>query len=89
MHCERSGLAEVVGNLINALKLNGVLYMSFKYGDSDREKDGRKFTDLNGTQAKALLEHFDVVQQIQHWITADQRPERQEKWLNLLWKKYA
>lgn len=63
--------------------------MSFKYDDSDREKDGRKFTDLNGTQAKALLEHFDVVQQIQHWITADQRPERQEKWLNLLWKKHA
>ncbi len=65
LHCERSGLAEVVGNLINALKPNGMLYMSFKYSDSDREKDGWEFTDLNGTQAKALLEHFDDVQQIQ------------------------
>ncbi|MDN5623262.1 MAG: class I SAM-dependent methyltransferase [Acinetobacter sp.] len=89
LHCERERLAEVIGKLITALKPNGVLYMSFKYGDSDREKNGRKFTDLNETQAKALLEHFDDVQQIQQWITVDQRPDRQEKWLNLLWKKYA
>jgi len=89
LHCERERLAEVIGKLITALKPNGVLYMSFKYGDSDREKNGRKFTDLNETQAKALLEHFDDVQQIQQWITVDQRPERQEKWLNLLWKKHA
>lgn len=82
-------LDEVIGKLINALKLNGVLYMSFKYGNSDREKDGRQFTDLDETQTKALLEQFDHVQQIKQWITVDQRPDRQEKWLNLLWKKHA
>lgn len=38
LHCERDRLIEVVGKLVNALKQNGVLYMSFKYGDSDREK---------------------------------------------------
>lgn len=74
---------------MTALKQNGVLYMSFQYGDSDREKDGRQFTDLDETQAQALLEQFDNVQQIQQWITVDQRPDRQEKWLNLLWKKHA
>ncbi|MDH0827526.1 class I SAM-dependent methyltransferase [Acinetobacter johnsonii] len=89
LHCERDRLAEVVGKLITALRLNGVLYMSFKYGDSDREKDGRQFTDIDETQAKALLEQFDNVQEIQQWITVDQRPERQEKWLNLLWKKHG
>lgn len=89
LHCEHNRLVEVIGKLINALKPNGVLYMSFKYGDSDREKDGRTFTDLNEEQAEALRDQFDHVQQIKQWITVDQRPDRQEKWLNLLWKKYA
>lgn len=89
LHCERHRLDEVIGKLISALKLNGVLYMSFKYGDSDREKDGRQFTDLDEVQAQALFGQFDHFQQIQQWITVDQRPERQEKWLNLIWKKHA
>ncbi|MFV5516073.1 MULTISPECIES: bifunctional 2-polyprenyl-6-hydroxyphenol methylase/3-demethylubiquinol 3-O-methyltransferase UbiG [unclassified Acinetobacter] len=89
LHCERDRLAEVIGQLITALKPNGVLYMSFKYGDSDREKDGRVFTDLDENQAKALLQLFEDVEQNQQWITLDQRPDRQEKWLNLLWKKHG
>ena len=89
LHCERSQLVEVIGKLISVLKPGGVLYMSFKYGNSDREKEGRQFTDLDEAQANNLLEQFDNVQQIQQWITVDQRPDRQEKWLNLLWKKHA
>ena len=89
LHCERTRLKEVIGKLVSALKPNGVLYMSFKYGNGDRQKDGRQFTDLDEVQAKALLGQFDRVQQIQQWITIDQRPERQEKWLNLIWKKHA
>ena len=89
LHCERSRLKEVIGKLIKAMKPNGVLYMSFKYGDSDREKEGRQFTDLNEEQAENLREQFEHVQQLNQWITIDQRPDRQEKWLNLLWKKHV
>lgn len=89
LHCERSRLAEVLEKMVQALKPNGVIYMSFKYGDSDRDQDGRQFTDLDENQAEALLEQFDNVQHIQQWVTLDQRPDRQEKWLNLLWKKYV
>ena len=89
LHCERSRLAEVLEKMVQALKPNGVIYMSFKYGDSDRDQDGRQFTDLDENQAEALFEQFDNVQHIQQWVTLDQRPDRQEKWLNLLWKKYV
>ncbi|WP_336943216.1 class I SAM-dependent methyltransferase [Acinetobacter modestus] len=89
LHCERDRLAEVLQKMLCALKTNGVIYMSFKYGDSDREKDGREFTDLNEIQAEALLRQFNNVSSIKQWLTVDQRPDRQEQWLNLLWKKYA
>ena len=89
LHCDRDCLPEVIGRIFKALKPNGVCYMSFKYGNTDREKDGRSFTDLDENQAEALLEQFDKVQHIQQWVTLDQRPDRQEKWLNLLWKKHA
>ena len=89
LHCERTRLKEVIGKLVSALKPNGVLYMSFKYGNGDRQKDGRQFTDLDEAQANDLLEQFDNVQQIQQWITVDKRPDRQEKWLNLLLRKLS
>ena len=79
LHCERSRLAEVLEKMVQALKPNGVIYMSFKYGDSDREKDGREFTDLNEQQAQELLAQFDQVSLVQQWITVDKRPEREEQ----------
>ena len=87
LHCERNRLAEVLQKTLRALKPHGVIYMSFKYGDSDREKDGREFTDLNECQAEELLEKFSHVSLVHQWITVDKRPEREEQWLNLLWKK--
>ncbi|AXY60991.1 class I SAM-dependent methyltransferase [Acinetobacter sp. WCHAc010052] len=87
LHCERSRLAEALEKMLQALKPNGVIYMSFKYGDSDREKDGREFTDLNELQAQELLAQFDQVSLVQQWITVDNRPDREEQWLNILWKK--
>ena len=89
LHCERNRLTEVLERMLRALKSEGVIYMSFKYGDSDREKDGREFTDLNEDQALELLAQFDQVSLVKEWITEDKRPNRTEQWLNLLWKKQA
>ena len=87
LHCERERLPEVIGRMLRALKPSGVIYMSFKYGDSDREKDGRYFTDLNEQQAAELLKQVAPHTLLKQWLTVDQRPDRQEKWLNLLIQK--
>lgn len=87
LHCERQRLPEVLSRVIAALRTDGVCYMSFKYGGTDQEKDGRYFTDLNEAQATALLQPFTQVEVIQQWITTDQRPECTEQWLNILFKK--
>lgn len=89
LHCDREYLYDVMLRILKALKVSGVLYMSFKYGDSDREKNGRVFTDLNEQQAQNLLNQLEGLHSLKQWITVDQRPDREEKWLNLLWKKDA
>ena len=89
LHCDRDFLPEVMGHIFKALKPNGVCYMSFKYGKTDREKDGRSFTDLNEQQAQELLKQIDQALLLQQWITIDKRPDRDEEWLNVLWKKHA
>ena len=87
LHCERHRLTEVLEKMLRALKSEGVIYMSFKYGDSDREKDGREFTDLNEQQAQELLAQFEQVNLVQQWITVDNLPDRQEEWLNIIVQK--
>lgn len=87
LHCERNQLPNVTQRIFNALKPNGIGYMSFKYGNLDREKDSRSFTDLNEHQAQDLLSSLDGVLLLQQWITLDKRPDRTEEWLNILIKK--
>ncbi|RSO82651.1 class I SAM-dependent methyltransferase [Acinetobacter ursingii] len=89
LHCDRDCLPEVIGRIFKALKSNGVCYMSFKYGNTDREKDGRSFTDLDEEQARELLDQLEGVTVLQQWNTVDKRPDRDEEWLNVLWKKHA
>ena len=89
LHCDRDRLPEVLKRIFNALRRGGVCYMSFKYGITDRVKDGRAFTDLDEGQARELLDQLDGVKVLKQWITVDKRPDRNEEWLNVLWKKYA
>ena len=49
----------------------------------------KKMEGLDEQQAKALLDQLHAVTVLKHWITVDMRPDRQEKWLNLLWKKHG
>lgn len=89
LHCDRNRLPDVLKRIHAALRRDGVCYMSFKYGTTDRVKDGRAFTDLNKEQANDLLHELEGVEVLQPWITVDKRPDRDENWLNVLWKKHA
>lgn len=89
LHCDRNRLPDVLKRIHSALRCGGICYMSFKYGTTDREKDGRAFTDLDEEQAKVLLDQLNSVELLHQWSTVDKRPDRDENWLNVLWKKYG
>jgi SAM-dependent methyltransferase len=89
LHVPSQELPAAMLNLANALKPGGNWYVSFKYGDGEREKDGRQFTDMNETSLKALLETMPQIEIEALWTTQDKRPERDETWLNALLRKQS
>ena len=87
LHVSKVELPQVFLKLQNALKPNGVLYVSFKYGTQERVHNGREFTDLNEDGLTALIAHHTELKILKQWQTVDQRPEREsEVWLNALIK---
>lgn len=88
LHLEKSELPEVFHKMCRALKGNGIIYTSFKYGDFEGERNGRYFTDLTESSARGLLKEVPMLVIEEEWITGDVRPDRgDERWLNLILRK--
>ncbi len=85
LHVPFDRLPAVLGKMHRALKPRGILYASFKYGDAEREKDGRRFTDMNEERLTQLLRISAPFSLLEQWTTSDLRPGREEeRWLNLV-----
>lgn len=85
LHVPRTGLCEVLRSFSSFLKPGGVIYASFKYGEHEREKDGRYFNDLNEQSLAGYLKGVPDLQTVDVWTTPDQRPRRSDElWLNCL-----
>ena len=83
LHVPTKDLPDVFRRLARALKPNGVIYCSFKYGQGEYEKEGRRFTDLDEAGLRTLVEEIEELAIKELWVTADRRPGRgKERWLN-------
>ncbi|PCK30188.1 class I SAM-dependent methyltransferase [Pseudoalteromonas piscicida] len=88
LHVAEKDLPNVFMKLQEALKLDGVLYVSFKYGAGERVHNGRRFTDLNETGLSNVIAACSDLNVIKQWVTEDRRPNRDnELWLNALLRK--
>ena len=88
LHCPYEDLVIVMRKICTALKDNGVLYTSFKYGTFAGERNGRFFTDMTEEKFKELLKKVQGLEIEDLTITTDVRPGRgEEKWLNLILRK--
>lgn len=88
LHLPKKQLREVWKNMYAALKLEGWIYTSFKYGKFEGERNGRYFTDFTTDTFKDFIHDMHGLKIEEQWITGDVRPGRgEEKWLNLLLQK--
>ena len=88
LHLPYAELVDVMKKMVLALKDNGLIYTSFKYGTFEGIRNGRYFIDMTEDNLEKLLQEVDGLRIEETWITSDVRPERgEEKWLNLFLQK--
>ena len=87
LHVSLDNLPAAIKNLAKHLKVNGVIYMSFKYGNGERLKDGRHFTDLTEDSLTDIIKKVEGLDKIKFWKTFDVRPDKSDIWLNAIFKK--
>jgi len=88
LHVEKIKMMETIKKLGTALKDQGTLYLSYKYGDSEEVRKGRHFSNYNEEGFIQLLTDCPQLELLEMWTTVDARPDRQdESWLNVLLRK--
>lgn len=88
LHLNHDDLEDVMKKMVLAVKANGIIYTSFKYGTFSGERNGRYFTDMTEETFAEFLQKIPGVEIEEQWITSDVRPGRgEEKWLNLILRK--
>lgn len=88
LHLALNDLEDVMRRMAYAVKSNGIIYTSFKYGTFSGERNGRYFTDMTENTFEELLQKIPGLEVEEQWITSDVRPGRgEEKWLNLILRK--
>ncbi len=84
LHVKTADLADVISRLKRMLKPGGILYASFKEGDSDRIKNGRFFHDMTLSSCEKLFTDlgFDILELFE---SGDVREDRSgERWVNMI-----
>jgi SAM-dependent methyltransferase len=88
LHVSKNEIDNVIERIAKSLKLNGILYASFKYGDGEIVRDGRLFNSYNEETLKSLIKMQKNLEVLKIWKTQDVRPDREnEYWVNVLCKK--
>ena len=84
LHLKSNQLVDVFNKCYKALKDNGVMYVSFKYGDFEGVIDDRYFTYLNEDSLTNIIDQTNfIIDKL--WISED-KLNRNVKWLNVILK---
>ena len=84
LHLPLADLPDVFRRFAEALRTSGVFFASFKEGNGERHQEGRLFSDMNESSIGKLIAEIDDLEIVELWHTDDLRPDRSEKWLNVL-----
>ena len=88
LHLPKTHLRTVFEKMLIALKTDGIIYTSFKYGNFEGDRNGRYFTDFTIESFQSFIKNLKGVFIEEYWITGDVRVGREEeKWLNLILRR--
>ena len=85
LHVLEQELEKVLKILHRALKDDGVLYASWKYGEAERRDGERFYCDMTEEKLKKLLRRTGCFVCKEVWVSEDVLPlHREQRWLNVV-----
>ncbi len=73
LHLPSIELKSVLLKMIKALKINGWIYTSFKYGEAEEIRNGRYFIDFTEDSFRTFMSDIYGADIKESWITGDAR----------------
>ena len=90
LHIEKEKLPSVLDTMINALKINGIIYTSFKIGRGYEIKEGKYFNYLNKDEMQDILSKVNTNTKIIDYfetLPSTKRNAENTIWGNFIIKK--
>lgn len=88
LHCPSGQIREIFRRVIDALKTNGIWFMSFKQGTHESMDDrGRHFNNYTKESLTVLLSSFDEIQLQDVWENRSILRGKDQCWVNAIVKK--
>jgi len=87
LHVPGSQIEGILTKVVKSLKTNGVLFMSFHYGEFDGIRDGRYYKDYRTKELKELISHINNLELIELQKCEDTREDSDIIWINVLARK--
>lgn len=87
LHVPTNQMDNILAKVIKSLKINGVLFMSFRYGDYEGERDERFYKDYRSKELKELITRFENLEIIEIQKCQDSREDSAMVWIYSLVRK--
>lgn len=88
LHIEKSSLPDTIYKFNRALKPDGIMYASFKYGDKEEERLERFFSDYHIDELEEIFLKDGLFILEESFETEDLRPDYKNKpWINIIVRK--
>lgn len=84
LHLPLQQIPDILKKIVDALKPDGALYLSFKYGHFEGVRGGRYYTDLDENTLSKLIKNSGGLRIVKTWLTNDARPESNDRWINMI-----
>lgn len=87
LHVPSEEMPIILQKIVRSLKTEGVLYMSFRYGDFEGVEGDRYFNHYHTKKLKELISEFKNLELIEIRKTEDVRKDKDQEWIYGLIKK--
>lgn len=89
IHIPEKELDDVLEKIIDALRSDGILYLSFREGDFEGFRGERYICEYTEDQLERIMKNTDRLELEKIWTTEDSRSGKPRRWVNILARKIS